>query len=340
MELDGFEKANTQIALSNVANGRKATTPLLSSIFKYTKAAKTTTVGLVYDSATGKVLPIGDRATTNEKNNKNTLGKKTRKEIPVNALHITAFGDIDSDEVQDIPEPTNKEKLESFNKYVSGEVDAIEQSLEATREFHALGALMGEVKDIDGTTQYNLHTLMGVTKTPINIDDTKLDEEDGLRLELHRAKSVAKSKLKGRVIKGFIMLCGEVAYEEFAFAKDTKTDVRNNNLKYVTDGFSDGFNYQSIDFVEYDGSIGETSFIGENEAILLPIVDGLYCITPTPGKGTDAINKKGQKTYITSEKLKHNVGVELKGQSNYVAYVEVPDAVQHITVKITAKAKK
>ncbi len=340
MNLDGFSKSATQIALSNVANKRKSCTPLLSTIFKYTKPARTKSVELVYDSATGKILPIGDRATTNAKNDKNTLGKKTRHSKSLTSLHVTAFQSIDSDEVQDIPEPTNKESLEQFESYVSGEVMAIEEHLEATREFHALGAVMGKVVDTDGRLAYDLYDLFGVTKKPLEFKATDFDAEDGLKLQLHRAKSEIKSKLKGKVIKGFLMLCGADAYEEFAFSVDVKNDTKNNQVKYVMDGFSDGFNYQSIDFVEYDGGIGEINFMKPNEAVLVPIVDGLFCITATPGKGTNHVNKRGQKTYITTKIEDHDAGVELKGQANYVVYSEVPDAVKHITITVPEQSKK
>jgi hypothetical protein len=332
MQLDQFTKATTQVALSNIANGRKARTPLIASLFKFTKPSKTTAVELVYDTATGKVLPIGDRANSNNKTAGNTIGKKTRHAKTLSALHVTAFETIDSDEIQDIPEPTNKESLESFNSYVNGEVNAIEEHLEATREFHAMGALNGAVRDTDDSEAYNLFDLFGLTKNELTLLVSELNAEDGLRKRLMAIKSHAKKKLRGKIIKGFLMLCGENAYTEYALSTDTKKDMRNNKLKYVVDGFDDGFNYQNVDFVEYDGGIGERAFLGEHESILIPIIDGLFCITPTPGKGTNHVNKRGQKTYITTEEQDHGVGVELKGQSNYVVYVEVPDALTYITL--------
>ncbi len=332
MQLDQFTKAKTQIALSNIANGRKARTPLVKSLFKFTKPSKTTSVELVYDTALGKVLPIGDRANSNAKTTGNTIGKKTRHAKSISALHVTAFETIDSDEVQDIPEPTNKETLENFNTYVNGEVDAMEEHLEATREYHAMGALNGAVKDTDKSEAYNLFTLFGLTKNELPLLASELNAEDGLRETLMAAKSHAKKKLRGKIIKGFVMLCGETAYQEYALCTDAKTDMRNNKLKYVTEGFDDGFNYQNVDFVEYDGGIGDTGFIGADDSILIPVVDGLFCITPTPGKGTNQVNKKGQKTFITTKVLDHDIGVELKAQSNYVVYVEVPDALTYITI--------
>lgn len=336
MLLDEFKESTTQIALSNVANKRKSITPLLLTIFKYTKPSKTTAVELVHDTGKGKILPVNERFTTNKKTPENTIGIETRHGKTLTAMHVTGFADISADAVQDIPKPISNDSLESFERYVSGEVDTIEECLEATREYHALGALKGKVVDVDGTTViYDLYDFFKIDKSEATISDLSLKVEDGLRIPLHQMKSKAKSKLKGKIIKGFVMLCGSGAYEEFAFCKDAKTDMRNNELKYVVDGFSDGFNYQSVDFVEYDGGIGDESFIGENEAMLLPIVDGLYCITATPGKGTNYVNKKGQKTYITTKVLDHDAGVELKGQANYVVYVEVPDAIQHVTVNIT-----
>lgn len=334
MLLDQFTKSKTQIALSNVANGRKATTPLLSTIFKYGKPAKTTAVELVYDSATGKVLPLADRNNSNNKIAGNTQGKKTRHAKTINAMHVTTFAEIDSDEIQDIPEPTSPQTLEQFNKYVQGEVWAMEESLEATREFHAMGSLKGKVKDTDGTVVYDLHQTLGLSApTVTNITPTKIDEADGFRIFIHDAKARAKAKLKGKVIKGFVALCGANAYKECAFSSDAKEDMATMKLKYVTEGFSDGFNIYNVDFVEYDGGIGEDTFINPDEILLLPIVDGLYKVVPTPGKGTNLVNKKGQKTYITTKELDHNLGAELKGQSNYVVYVEVPDAIQQLTVK-------
>lgn len=339
MELSNFVKKTTQIALANIANGRKAHTPLIKSLFKLTKGVDTDHVELTYDSALGKILPAAERATSNTKTSGNTIGKKTRSGKILKGVHVTGFIDIDADEILGIPELTDNQSLEQFNEYMKDEVEALEESFEATREYHALGALKGKVLDADGTELYDLWDLFKLTKpAPTQLKQSELEEELALDEKLHDLKSRAKKKFKGKVVKGFVMFCGSSAYKGLAFSADVQGSHKNNQLKHVIDGFSDGFNYQNVDFVEYDGGIGETDFIGENEMLFVPIVDGLFKITPTVGVGTKHINKRGQKTVFTSVIQDHDVGVEVKGQSNYVAYVEVPDAIEELVYSPTTEA--
>lgn len=331
MELVNFSKKKVQIALSNIANGRKAYTPLIRSLFKLTKGVDTTSVELTYDSALGKILPAAERASTNTKTSGNTIGKSSRNAKILKGVHITGFVDIDADEILEVPELTNDKSLVQFNEYMNDEIVALEESFEATREFHALGALKGKVLDSDGTELYDLWKLFDLTKPkPTSVNQANLEQALYLDETLHDLKSKAKKKFKGKIVKGFMMLCGSEAYKAYTFSADVQDSHKNNKLKHVIDGFSDGFNYQNVDFVEYEGGIGETEFIGENDSLFIPIIGGLFKITPTVGVGTQHVNKRGQKTVFTTKILDHDVGVEIKGQSNYVIYVEVPDAISEL----------
>lgn len=326
MELNNYDKKTTNIALSNMANKRKPVTPLIKTLFKMESSQ--TPVQLVKDSATGKILPIGDRANSNDKNGKNTIGKRKRTGVMLTPLHVTAFADIDSDEIKDIPEPSGE--LMQFEEYTQGEVNTITDHLDGTLEFHAMGALKGAVKDVDGSTAYDLHHLMGTAKVQKDFTVDIMSHEGALDSALMDVKAVIKKKLKNNVIKGYVMLCSHGALKRFGMSKDAKEAFKNAKLKYVVDGFSDGFNYQSIDFVHYEGEIGDTEFLGENEAMLLPIAD-IYKVVFTPGKGTSMVNKRAQRTYILTKFEDFDTGMTLKGQSNYSIYTEAPDAIIDVT---------
>jgi len=331
MKLSNFKKKEVVIALSNVASRVDSRTPLLKTLFKTKPGIKGTSVTLAKDSRTGKLLAISDRANSNNKNAGNTMSGRDRSGYPVNAVHVTAFHTIYAEDIQDVPELDNAEALEEFNSYMAEETEDMSEVLDSTLEYHCFGALVGAVMDANGTDEvYNLHTIMKTTKVEISPTDAELENEDRMNDLLEAAKSNAKKKLRGSVIKGYAMFCGPKAYAKYRKNIDIKSGLKNNQVKYVVDGFADGFNYSSIDFIQYDGGIGDIEFIGDYESILVPIVDGLFVVQPTSGVGTDMVNKKGMKTYITTKELDHGVGVELKGQKNYVVYCEKPDSVTHI----------
>ncbi|AUR88210.1 major capsid protein [Vibrio phage 1.111.B._10N.286.45.E6] len=331
MKLTNFKKKEVVIALSNVASRVDSRTPLLKTLFKTKPGIKGTSVTLTKDSRTGKLLAIGDRANSNNKNAGNTMSGRDRTGYPVNAVHVTAFHTIYAEDIQDVPELENNDALEEFNSYMAEETADMSEVLDSTLEYHCFGALVGAVMDANGTDEvYNLHTIMKTTKVEISPTDAELETEDRMNDLLEAAKSNAKKKLRGSIIKGYAMFCGPKAYAKYRKNIDVKSGLKNNQVKYVVDGFTDGFNYSSIDFIQYDGGIGEVEFIGDYESILVPIVDGLFVVQPTSGVGTDMVNKKGMKTYITTKELDHGIGVELKGQKNYVVYCEKPDSVTHI----------
>mgnify|MGYP003660115029 CR=1 FL=1 len=340
MDLKEVESAQTQVAFSNTVNKKKPITPLIKSLFKYDrKGSKTTAVKVAYSKSSGKILPVGDRSSSNTKNSANSMGARGRDVVSIESVHVTAFATLDSEEVQDLPTISDDNSLETFEDQVQADIDQIHDSLSITLEMHALGALKGQVKDKDGSVLVDLFDKFKIEKATAKVDAKKIvNTKKYSVLELQKMKSKSKEKLKGRMVKGFAMLCGPLAFQAFMIGEDVQNAVNTAKLKYLLDGFEDGFNYQNIDFIEYDGGIGEEELIGESEALLVPIVDGMFQVIPTPGVGSDHVNNKPQKTYITTKVLDHNVGVELKGQSNYLVMSDTPDAVVHITIDNIAAA--
>lgn len=196
------------------------------------------------------------------------VAKRTKRtfEIP----HLVRTDIIRADEVQNVHEFGNPNKAQAVDKVVLERLATMKGDIELTQEHLMLGALLGDIKDADGTTLYNLYTEFGLKRQVFNWKLSTKTTQVGSHMD--ETKRQIRKNARGEVISGFVALCSPEFLDKFKY-HDSIKDVLKEHREAVAyrEDTSAVFSYNGIDFVEYYGDFGGNGAkIEAGSAILLP----------------------------------------------------------------------
>lgn len=242
--------------------------------------------------------------------------------------HIKQGWSIMADEVQNIKGFGQQTLLQSLQAYVNDRLMAVGQNLEATLEYHRIGAIKGQILDSDGLTViYNLFTEFGLAKQThdlvLGTATTKV------RVKLNEAKRKAEDKLGNIAHRGFRVFCSAGFYDAFTgHAMVEEAFERYQNGSFLRDDNRSGFEYNGIIFEEYRGSVGGVDFIPAGKAYMVPDgVPGLFKTKFAPADYVETVNTMGLPKYAKQQPLKFNRGIDGEAQTNPLCYCERPDTI-------------
>ncbi|WP_342006773.1 major capsid protein [Stutzerimonas balearica] len=100
----------------------------------------------------------------------------------------------------------------------------------------------------------------------------------------------------------------------------------------MRDDLRKGFTFGEVTWKEFYGKVGSISFIGENDAYLIPIgVSELFITRYAPADYMETVNTIGLPLYAKQELMRMNKGVALEAQSNPLNLCTKPRAVIKLT---------
>ena len=83
---------------------------------------------------------------------------------------------------------------------------------------------------------------------------------------------------------------------------------------------------------EYRGSVGGISFIGDDDAYLVPTgIADMFITRFAPADYMETVNTMGLPYYAKQEPMRMNKGIELETQSNPISLCTRPDAIVKLT---------
>ena len=262
MKLENVSHVQTMIAMTNAVSEKAGQTPLMQTLFKFKKGVKTQTVSIVRKDYSDAELKYMERRS--KSGDGNALKASTlSKPVELTGLHLPAYLTLESEDIVDIPDfdSQNRESILSFEKHMQSELEEATTKVEKKREQACLDALVsGAIKEDDGTEALNLHEKFKTSEQVASLSRVRFLST------LNAAKSKSKKALKGETFHGFIALCGEQFYADLLEMKTLQNFMNNPLSQYVAKGFSDGFMYQGVNFVEHAGVESET-------AVLAPLLN-------------------------------------------------------------------
>lgn len=302
-----------------------------SGLFK-PKPVKTTTI--IVESINGRLVLVDDTDRNSDpalkKNSKRVRRSFVIPHLPKEAvitpdeLNVQAFGSDSTD-------------TQAVDDVINDKLQGLKDDIEATKEFHRVGAITGKILDGDGATVlYNLFTEFGVTEKNENIAFTT--ETTDVRGKINAAKRYAKKQLGGVVIKGWKCYCSP----EFFDALTAHPNVQKAYAGYVEakerigGDVSEGFTFAGVTFIEYDVEVTGTNgqavkYIAANKARLVPVVDGLFMTYYAPANYNSAANTLGLEMYSSAEPRPHGKGYSLEAQSNPLSICTAPGALVQLS---------
>jgi len=270
--------------------------------------------------------PRGARGNQNTQNG--------RKLIPLQSVHLPIEDALHADEIQGVRLFGSESQLETIQAKIAEKLTTMDQSLEATMEWHRIGAVKGKVLDADGTTVlYDLYDIFGVSKLPtISFGLTEANPVSGaLRQKIHYVQRAIEDELGNGSYTGIIAMCGSAFMDKLVSHPEAlKAYDRWNDGQMLRESFARRtFGYAGVLFEEYRGTVAGVKFIGDDDCEFFPVgVPGLFQATFSPANFLSTVNTVGLPKYATSN-VKGEEYVELKAQSNPLHFCTRPRVLIH-----------
>jgi hypothetical protein len=262
------------------------------------------------------------------------VARNPRQAITLTATHLPVADTLLPEDIQNVRafgQEATGAGLEGQAVVIQNKLDALKANLEATREWHRIGALRGQVLDADGSVIYDLYDEFGVTaqtaSIPFSVAATNV-----LKAVLD-AKRGAEAKLGGVLNRGFKAFVGSDFYD--ALSSHDKVKAAYANWQAAQDRLAGdlrrGFTYGGVEFIEYSGEVGSQKFIPADTAVVFPDAAGVFSTLNAPANYNEAVNTLGQPFYARAEERKLGKGWDLEAQSNPLTLCLYPEAIVTLT---------
>ena len=282
----------------------------------------TTTTAIEIDTETLTLVPAGVRGQPAVAGGK---GKRVIKNFT--AVHLPQAGGINADEVQNVRAFGSESETETVMAKVNKELAKMRRRLDATIEYHRMGALKGQVLDADGSSVLlDLFQEFGVAQQTLDmaldVDATKV------RNKTVEAKRKVESALGGLMYTGLVAFCSAAFFDKLVAHPDVERAYeRWAEGAWNRDDLRTGFSFGGVTYEEYRGQVGGVDFVADGSALLVPVgVPDMYVNYFAPADYVETVNTNGIPFYAKQELRKMGKGIDMESQSNPITLNTRPRA--------------
>ncbi|MDN7610934.1 major capsid protein [Burkholderia cepacia] len=282
----------------------------------------TTVVQIERDGDKLALVAAGERGTPAP----NVAGSKPNL-IPFNTVHLPQRASIKADEIQNLRAFGSDSELETLQNYVNRRLAKMRRMLDATHEFHRLGAIRGVILDADGKNVVaNLLDSFGIKQQVVEYELSNTKTE--IRIKNEDTLEAIEDALGNVPFTGARAFCGSNFWRKLLTLPTVKETFLNTAAAAALRGDPRGaIELDGIVFERYRGSVGGVPFVGPDEAYAVPEgVPDLFISRFAPGDYTDAVNTIGLPYYARQEIMPFSKGVEIEAQSNPIHLCTRPRA--------------
>ena len=245
--------------------------------------------------------------------------------------HLQTGATIMADELQGVRLFGTENQSASIEQARNQQLQKMRNFLEATIEFHRVGALKGLVIDADGSTIHDLFTEFGVSQQTLGMalgtDTTKI------RGKCDTILTYIENALGAAMPAGYRAFCGATFWstlvghpkiEQTYMYTQQAADIRGNPLQ--------AFDFGGISWERYRGTIGSNVFVAADEAYVVPIgVPGLFITRYAPADYIETVNQLGLPLYAKAVADEMGKGIEMEAQTNPLNICTRPRAIIKLT---------
>lgn len=256
-----------------------------------------------------------------------------RRLLPINTVHLPQRSTMYADEIQGIRAFGSQSELEVSQSRVNKYLAKHRTQLDATHEFHRIGAISGKILDSDGTTVLlDVYQTFGITQEVFSMaldvaaTDVRMKSDDVLDL--------IEDALGATPLRGARALCGKDFWKKLISHKSVKDTYLNTAQAAELRGkVPDSFELGGITYERYRGSIKGTPYIPDDEARAFPEgVNDFFITRFSPADYMETVNTDGLPYYSKVEPLRFGKGLEIESQSNPLHIPTRPKAIIRLTV--------
>ncbi|MGC3025797.1 major capsid protein [Burkholderia sp. DN3021] len=283
----------------------------------------TTTIQIERDGDTLSLVSAGERGSPSAI----VVGSK-RSMIPFNTVHLPQRAFVKADEIQNLRAFGSETELEALQTVVNRRLAKLRRQLDATHEFHRIGAIKGAVLDADGkTVLIDLLKYFGIEQTVVPFELGRADTE--IRVKCAEVQDAIEDALGATTYTGVRVLCGRAFWNKLIVAKTVKETYLATAMAASLRGDArDAFDFGGCTFERYRGRVGDIGYVADDEAYAVPEgVPELFITRFAPADYVEAVNTTGLPYYAKQELAQFGKGVDIEAQSNPVHLCTRPKAI-------------
>jgi Phage major capsid protein E len=249
------------------------------------------------------------------------------------AAHLAEAGIIKPEDLQDLRPFGETTVVQQQAKVINDRLLDLKNRLSATREWHQMGALHGQVLDADGSVLVDLYDAFGVTKKTASL--ALATSTTDVRAKILAAKRAVEPLLGGVMVNGWRAYCSPTFFDAL-----TGNDSVKDAYKYyqaaadrLGGDMRQSFVYAGVEWIEYNATISSQAFVTDKLAYFFPVAQGLYKIYNAPADWNETVNTVGLPYYSKAEERRMGRGMDIEAQSNPLAVCLRPDVLTEMTLE-------
>lgn len=311
-------------ALTAAINEQEFVPGRLASLGLFEEEGVTTlTVQIEKDGDKLALVPAGERGTSGL-----VVGGSKRILLPFNTVHLPERFTIKADEIQGIRAFGTQTELQAVQDVVNKRLDKARRQLDATHEFHRMGALNGKVLDADGTSVLlDIYDRFGVQRQTLPMGLNNPDTN--VQAQCVEALDMQEDALGNVTTTSSRAFCGKTFWKKLiAHSSVVETYKGSQQAAALRGDAREAFEFGGITWERYRGKVAGISFIADDEARLVPEgVPEMFLSAYAPADYMETVNTQGLPYYSKLEPLPFGKGVAGEAQSNPLHICTRPRAV-------------
>ncbi|WP_095096598.1 major capsid protein [Pseudomonas sp. Irchel 3A5] len=288
----------------------------------------TLTVQIEKDGDKLALVPAGERGTSGL-----VVNGSKRVLLPFNTVHLPQRFTIKADEIQGVRAFGTQTELQAVQDMVNARLLKARRQLDATHEFHRMGAINGKVLDADGTAVLlDIYDRFGVERQSMSMQLT--DPKSLVQAQCVEALDMQEDALGNVTTMGSRAFCGKTFWKELiGHASVVETYKGSQQAASLRGDGREAFEFGGITWERYRGKVGGIAFVADDEARLVPEgVPEMFLSVYAPADYMETVNTQGLPYYSKLELLPFAKGVAGEAQSNPLHICTRPRAVIRLTL--------
>lgn len=303
-----------------------------SGLFKDVGLIGTNLYGVEYKEGRLFLVPIADRD-----GKPYETGRNRRNRVVLECAHLPVSGVVLPSQlspIQPFGTDLTAAQTNTMVTVVNDKLTELKNSIEATREWHRIGAIKGQVLDANGDVYVDLFEVFkiqaGLKSIPIDFA-TPTTEVKNLIMD---GKRHAEQRLFGAMVTGFRAYCGPAFFDALTTHPTVKAAYASYQLASDRLGgdVRKGFVHGEVEWIEYNTTVSGKKFVDDDKAHMFPVGGGVFMMNNGIANYNEALGSLGQPWYAKTKERDWNKGMDIEVQANPGAMNLFPEAMVQFVI--------
>ena len=287
------------------------------------EGVSTLTVQIEKDGDKLALVPAGERGTSGF-----VVNGSKRILLPFNTVHLPQTFSITADQIQGIRAFGTQTELQAVQDVVNARLLKARRQLDATHEFHRMGAVNGKVLDADGkSVLIDIYDRFDVVRQSMSMGLN--DADSNVQAQSVEALDMQEDALGNVTTSGARAFCGKTFWKKLiSHPSVVETYKGSEQAASLRGDGRNSFEFGGISWERYRGKVAGIAFVPDDEARLVPEgVPEMFLSVYAPADYMETVNTQGLPYYSKVELMRFGKGIAGEAQSNPLHICTRPRAV-------------